>query len=64
MALPTCRRLWGTTTVVSGVVPRNPAYTHRAVLHEEGELDLFLGEQHVRKVTRNLSVSLEGALNW
>ena len=43
------------------VEPRNPADAHRAVLHDERELDLILCEQHARKVTRNLSISFEGA---
>ena len=43
-----------------GVAPRNPADAHRAVLHDERELDLILCEQHVRKVTGNLSISFEG----
>jgi transposase len=43
------------------VPPRNPADAHRAVLHDERELDLILCEQHARKVTRNLSISFEGA---
>ena len=43
-----------------GVEPRNPADAHRAVLHDERELDLILCEQHARKVTRNLSISFEG----
>ena len=42
------------------VEPRNPADAHRAVLHDERELDLILCEQHARKVTRNLSISFEG----
>ena len=42
------------------VSPRNPADAHRAVLHDERELDLILCEQHARKVTRNLSISFEG----
>ena len=42
------------------VAPRNPADAHRAVLHDERELDLILCEQHARKVTRNLSISFEG----
>ena len=43
-----------------GVAPRNPADAHRAVLHDGRELDLILCEQHARKITRNLSISLEG----
>ena len=43
-----------------GVAPRNPSDAHRAVLHDERELDLILCGQHVRKVTRNLSISFEG----
>ena len=43
-----------------GVAPRNPADAHREVLHGGRELDLILCEQHVRKVTRNLSISFEG----
>ena len=42
------------------VAPRNPSDAHRAVLHDERELDLILCEQHARKVTRNLSISFEG----
>ena len=43
-----------------GVAPRNPADTHRAVLHDARELDLILCGQHARKVTGNLSISFEG----
>lgn len=43
-----------------GVAPRNPADAHRAVLHDDRELDLILCEHHVRKVTGNLSISFEG----
>ena len=43
-----------------GVAPRNPADAHRAVLHDERELDLILCPQHPRKVTGNLSISFEG----
>ena len=43
-----------------GVAPRNPSDAHRAVLHDERELDLILCEQHALKVTRNLSISFEG----
>ena len=42
------------------VAPRNPSDAHRAVLHDERELDLILCGQHARKVTRNLSISFEG----
>ena len=43
-----------------GVVPRNPADAHRAVLHDDRELDLILCEHHARKVTGNLSISFKG----
>ena len=43
-----------------GVAPRNPADAHRAVLHDERELDLVLCEQHARKISRNLSIGFEG----
>ena len=43
-----------------GVAPRNPADAHRAVLHDDRELNLILCEQHTRKLTRNLSISFEG----
>ena len=43
-----------------GVAPRNPADAHRAVLHDDRELDLILCEQHTRKLTKNLSLSFEG----
>ncbi len=43
-----------------GVAPRNPSDAHRAVLHDERELDLILCERHARKVTRNLSISFAG----
>lgn len=43
-----------------GVAPRNPADAHRAVLHDDRELDLILCEQHGRKLTKNLSISFEG----
>ena len=43
-----------------GVAPRNPADAHRAVLHDDRELDLILCEHHARKVTGNLSISFEG----
>ena len=42
------------------VAPRNPADAHRAVLHDERELDLILCEQHARKITRNLSIGFGG----
>ena len=42
------------------VAPRNPADAHRAVLHDDRELDLILCEHHARKVTGNLSISFEG----
>ena len=41
------------------VAPRNPADAHRAVLHDAAELDLILCEQHVRKLTKNLTVGFE-----
>ena len=41
------------------VAPRNPADAHRAVLHDPRELDLILCEQHVRKLTKNLTVGFE-----
>ena len=44
-----------------GVPPRDPSDAHRAVLHDDRELDLILCEQHARKVTRNLSISFEGS---
>ena len=44
----------------SGVAPRNPSDAHRAVLHDERELDPIPCELHPRKVTRNLSISFEG----
>ena len=42
------------------VAPRNPADAHRAVLHDDRELDLILCEHHARKVTGNLSIGFEG----
>lgn len=42
------------------VEPRSPANAHRAVLHDARELDLILCEQHVRKLTKGLTVSFEG----
>ena len=41
------------------VAPRNPADTHRAVLHDAAELDLILCEQHGRKLTKNLTIRFE-----
>ena len=41
------------------VAPWNPEDAHRAVRHEAGELDLILCEQHVRKLTRNLTIRFE-----
>ena len=43
-----------------GVAPRNASDAHRAVLHDDRELDLILCEQHARKLTKNLSISFEG----
>ena len=43
-----------------GAAPRNASDAHRAVLHDARELDLILCEQHVRKLTRNLSISFQG----
>ncbi|MDE0270079.1 MAG: hypothetical protein OXP11_02620 [Gammaproteobacteria bacterium] len=42
------------------VAPRNPADAHRAVLHDDRELDLILCEQHARKLTKGLTISFEG----
>ena len=42
------------------VAPRNPSDAHRAVLHDERELDLILCEQHARKVTKGLTISFAG----
>ena len=44
------------------VAPRNAADAHREVLHDAGELDLILCEQHARKLTKNLAISFEGRL--
>ena len=46
-----------------GVVPRNASDAHRAVLHDDRELDLILCEQHARKLTKNLSISFEGRVH-
>lgn len=43
-----------------GTAPRNPSDAHRAVLHDDRELDLILCEQHARKLTKSLSISFEG----
>ena len=43
-----------------GAAPRNASDAHRAVLHDDRELDLILCEQHVRKLTKNLSISFQG----
>ena len=43
----------------SAVAPRNPADTHREVLHDAAELDLILCEHHVRKLTKNLTIRFE-----
>ena len=38
------------------VAPRNPADAHRKVLHDAAELGLILCGQHVRKLTKNLTI--------
>ena len=43
-----------------GVAARNPADAHRAVSHNDRELDLILCEQHERKLAKNLSISFGG----
>ena len=45
-----------------GVAPRNPSDAHRAVLHDERELDLILCEQHACMVTKGLTISFEGSV--
>ena len=45
------------------VAPRNAEDAHREVLHDAGELDLILCEQHVRKLTKNLAISFEGRVS-
>ena len=44
------------------VAPRSAEDAHREVLHDAGELDLILCEQHARKLTKNLAISFEGRL--
>ena len=44
------------------VAPRAAQDAHREVLHDAGELDLILCEQHARKLTKNLAISFEGRL--
>ena len=41
------------------VAPRNAEDAHREVLHDAGELDLILCEQHARKLTKNLAINFE-----
>ena len=41
------------------VAPRNSEDAHRAVLHDAAELDLILCEHHVRKLTKNLTISFQ-----